>query len=317
LFLMSVNKEKYRNLCRTEKDIPVFLKDWWLDAVCEGEWDAAIAEEAGKIKGALVYRKTKRAGQTLFNMPPLCSNWGPWINYPAEQKYASRISHEHQVISELIDQLPAFDYFNQRFRYEVENGLAFFWKGFSLTTRYTYVLEDLTSADKIWDNLSSSARSQIRKAEKLIRVEEATNSDDLYRLSTQVFERQKEKIPYSQELVRKIYNACVQQHSGKIFLAKDSENRIQAALFLVWDSKSSYYLAGGTEGQAPGGTFSFLMWKAIQHAATVTREFNFEGSMLESVEKFFRTFGPTQKPYLQVQKINSTVIKVAKTSGLI
>ncbi|HMV08568.1 MAG TPA: GNAT family N-acetyltransferase [Cyclobacteriaceae bacterium] len=314
---MTSNKDRYRKFCAAEAALPIFLKDWWLDAVSGDSWDVVLLQEGEQIKASWTYQRSAKYGYKLLNMPALTSGWGPWIAYPADQKYASRISYEHQVIGDLIDALPAFDYFNQRFRYELTNGLPFFWKGFTLTARYTYVLEDLSSTDKLWDNLSSSARSQVRKAEKLVTVSEANDIDDLFRLSTQVFERQKETIPYSAELMKKIYEATTQHNSGKVFVAKDSGNRVQAALFLVWDANSAYYLAGGTDSQAPGGTFSLLMWKAIQHAAAVTRQFNFEGSMLESVERFFRTFGPVQKPYLQVQKINATGLKLAKTAGFI
>lgn len=314
---MSANKDLYRKFCTREPALPVFLKDWWLDAVCEDSWDVALLQEGEQLKASWVYQRSARYGYKLLNMPALTSGWGPWINYPADQKYASRLSYEHQVIGDLINALPAFDYFNQRFRYEVSNGLPFFWKGFTLTARYTYILDDLASIDKVWDNLGSSARSQIRKAEKLVTISEADGTDDLYRLSTQVFERQKETIPYQADLMNRIYKAVAEHNSGKVLVARDANNNVQAALFLVWDNGSAYYLAGGTDSQAPGGTFSLLMWKAIQHAATVTLQFNFEGSMIESVERFFRSFGPVQKSYLQVQKINATGLKLAKTAGFI
>lgn len=308
-------KDKYRKFCSEESDLPLFLQAWWLDAVSGGQWDVVLIEENDQVRASWVYQKSSKMSYKLLNMPALTSGWGPWIKYPADQKYSSRISYEHQIITDLISKLPAFDYFNQRFRYEISNGLPFYWKGFSLTSRYTYVLENLRD-EKLWDNLSSSARSQIRKAEKLIQVSEADQPDELYRLSTQVFERQNETTPYSSDLMQRIYQACVKHQAGKIFLAKDSENRVQAALCLVWDKNSAYYLAGGTEAQAPGGTFSFLMWKTIEHAASVTKEFNFEGSMIESVERFFRTFGPVQKSYLQIQKVNSPILKLARSAGM-
>jgi hypothetical protein len=44
------------------------------------------------------------------------------------------------------------------------------------------------------------------------------------------------------------------------------------------------------------------MWEAVQFAATVTRKFDFEGSMMEPVERFFRAFGARQFPYFHVTK---------------
>jgi hypothetical protein len=42
----------------------------------------------------------------------------------------------------------------------------------------------------------------------------------------------------------------------------------------------------------------------------VTKKFDFEGSMIEPVEKFFRAFGATQMPYFQVKKTNSRLLKL-------
>jgi hypothetical protein len=45
---------------------------------------------------------------------------------------------------------------------------------------------------------------------------------------------------------------------------------------------------------------SLLLWEAIKHARTVTRTFDFEGSMIEPIERFFRAFGGTLTSYLHV-----------------
>ena len=41
-------KEKYQELCKYEKSIPIFSKDWWMDAVCgEDNWDVLLVEGGG------------------------------------------------------------------------------------------------------------------------------------------------------------------------------------------------------------------------------------------------------------------------------
>jgi hypothetical protein len=66
---------------------------------------------------------------------------------------------------------------------------------------------------------------------------------------------------------------------------------------------------GGIDPAFSSGAFSLLMWHAIQFASQVTTRFDFEGSMIESIERFFRSFGARQVPYLHVQKINSVVLR--------
>ena len=49
------NKDKYRLLCNTEKNIPIFSHDWWLDTVCgERKWDVLLIEQKGRIQAKSV-----------------------------------------------------------------------------------------------------------------------------------------------------------------------------------------------------------------------------------------------------------------------
>jgi hypothetical protein len=52
------------------------------------------------------------------------------------------------------------------------------------------------------------------------------------------------------------------------------------------------------------GAMSLLVWEALRFAATVTERFDFEGSVIEPVERFFRAFGGAQKPYFRVTRFS-------------
>jgi hypothetical protein len=79
----------------------------------------------------------------------------------------------------------------------------------------------------------------------------------------------------------------------------------------VWDSQSCYYLFGAAlPAHKNSGAMSLLMWEGIQLAAAKGLSFNFEGSMVESVERFFRSFGARQQPYLSVERHNSFFYKL-------
>ena len=127
-----------------------------------------------------------------------------------------------------------------------------------------------------------------------------------------VFDRQGVSIPYSDEYVRKLDRAAGARNSRKIFIAEDDSGRRHAGIYLVWDAKSAYYLMGGGDPNLRNsGATSLCMWEAIKFAATVTDQFDFEGSMIEPVERFFRAFGAVQTPYFSVSKISSAVLQTA------
>lgn len=305
-------KEKYISYCNNAADISLFQQPWWLNAVCGNEnWNAAINENNGNILGAWAYPAKKKKSFTLINMPMLTPGSLPIISYFSGQKLATKISHEQQVLDELINQLPKFDLFDLYFLPDYKNHLSFYWKGFTQTTRYTYLIKDLSNLDKVFEEFNASIRTQIRKAEKEITIIESEDIELFYKINALTFKRQNKKVPYSFNYVKQINDACKENNCRKILLAKDEAGNIHAAIYLVWDKQSAYYLMGGADETYKGsGAYSLLIWQAIQKSAQLTTQFNFCGSMLPTVERFFRSFGGEQTPYLHLKKINSKTLKV-------
>ena len=80
---------------------------------------------------------------------------------------------------------------------------------------------------------------------------------------------------------------------------------MHVANYMIYDSKSMYYLMGGADPELrSSGASSFLMWHSIKFAQNVTKKFDFEGSIMPNVEPYFRRFGAIQKPYFNISKVN-------------
>ena len=311
---MTSSIERYRERCAHEPTIPLFCRPFWLDAVCgSGNWDVALVDRGGAIVGALPYRLRTRFGFTLIEMPNLTQFMGPWLSYPAEQKTHSRLSFEKDVLTELIEQLPPFDFFKQNFHYSIGNWLPFHWKQFEQTTRYTYVLENLSDLPAVFADLRSNIKTDIRKASKIVKVVEGDDLRKFYAVNQLTFDRQSRSTPYDFAFLERLDAACKEQRCRRLIFAEDGAGAVHAAIYVVWDEQSAYYLLGGGDPKLRGsGANSLLLWDAIQHAATVTRRFDFEGSMVEPIERFFRAFGAVQKPYSQITKVASRKMRVRR-----
>jgi hypothetical protein len=97
--------------------------------------------------------------------------------------------------------------------------------------------------------------------------------------------------------VQRIEAACRERAQSRILIAEDAQGRAHAGCYLVWDSESAYYLLGGGDPELRNsGAMSLVMWEAIRFSAEVSDSFDFEGSMIESIERFFRAFGALQTP---------------------
>jgi len=300
------NKSKYRKLCSKEP-IKLFSKDWWLDAVCgEENWDVAIVEQNGELIAAMPYYMRKKSLFTMIGMPPLTQTMGPWVRYSSDMKYSTRLSFEKKVYNQLIDQLPEVAYFRQNFDYTVTNWLPFYWRGFKETTRYTYVVDNLADLDSVYLEFDKKKREKIRKAEGIVVVRSTNDLEVFYGMNEKTFRRQKMRVPYSLLFLKRIDEQCTRRDCRKILLAEDKDGRIHSALYLVWDEQSVFLLMSGSDPELKNSDAkTLLVWEAMKLSSEKKLRFDFEGSMMESVEQFDRGFGGVQKRYFSVWKANS------------
>jgi len=242
-------------------------------------------------------------------MPPLTQTLGVWIK-PTNGKSSSQLSRQKELSVELVRQLPKHDYFDQHFHHSIKNWLPFYWQEFSQTTRYTYILDNLINLDSVWESMTRSTRQDIQKAQKNLIVRTDINLDTFLNVNTATYERKGMYPPYSRQLVHRLDAACTMRNARRIFAAEDSNGQIHAVLYLVWDSSTAYYLMGGVAPEFLGsGAPSLLLWDAIKFSATVSQSFDFEGSMIESVERFFHSFGSQQTPYFRISKFYSRTLQ--------
>jgi lipid II:glycine glycyltransferase (peptidoglycan interpeptide bridge formation enzyme) len=275
----------------------IFQTDWFLEAAAPNSWGACEVEKDGKVIARLPYVTKQKRGLKMLITPPFVHALGPWT-IPSSAKYAKQLSQQKELIYELIEQLPPHDYFFQKCHHSFTNWLPFHWKGFTQTTAYTYILSDLTDRDKLWSGFQENIRREIRKAEKQLTISTSDDIDLLYKMCGMTFDRQGLSLGYHPDVFRSFDKACAAKQNRRIFVAQDSEGRIHGAVYIVWDDRSAYYLAGGSDPELrTSGAASLLIWEAIQFAATVSQSFDFVGSMAEPIERFFRGFGARQTPY--------------------
>lgn len=92
----------------------------------------------------------------------------------------------------------------------------------------------------------------------------------------------------------------------------EGKTKIREMIFWAKKFKRNFVFFGKTLVlmRLCGKSAGLLIYEAIKFASQVTAKFDFEGSMLEPVERFFRAFGATQKPYFQIKKENSRILKI-------
>jgi CelD/BcsL family acetyltransferase involved in cellulose biosynthesis len=275
-----------------------------------GRWGQAVVERDGRTVARLPYTVRGRGRWRMLTQPPLTQTLGPWVE-PSAAKPAHALAREMELLTALEAALPPAEAFMQHFSPTMLNALPFYWAGYRIEVRYTYRLEGLRSEEALWDGLRGNIRREIRKARKRVRVRDDLGLDLFHAVWAKTFARQGLQLSHSLPLLERLDAACAPRRARAMLFAQDEADRIHAVAYIVWDEHAAYYLLGGSDPDLrTSGAASLLMWEAIMRARGITDIFDFEGSMLKPVERFFRAFGARQAPYLSVRRA-STLARAA------
>ncbi|MCI9399220.1 MAG: GNAT family N-acetyltransferase [Lachnospiraceae bacterium] len=302
---MSV-KEQYK-IFEENNYIPIYSRHWWMDAVCEAEnWNVWVYEKEGDILAAMPYYIEKRGKYKYITKAPLTQNNGLIFKACADQKRDTMAKFQEHVIdavNKFIESLN-LDVYEQQYHYSFDNWMPFLWNGYTAITRYTYVIEDTSNIEEVWEGMSSNYRKNIKKGYRIAHIAEGHDKDEFWNLHKKVFEKQGLECPFSYDLWTRLYNACMNHGCGKILYAKDDNSNILSILFLVWDEQSVYHLLGGSMPEYQHlQTYNMLTWEGIKTASEMGLKYDFEGSVIKRISKSMRQFGGKPMPYFRIRKV--------------
>ncbi len=309
-----LNKKKYLQFCTENKDVPLFLQPWWMDAVCKenARWEVFLYEEHDEVKGVFVCYFVSKMGLKMIIQPQLTQYNGVWLVHDNSATSNEKIQFEKKALSHLLLQLKnfKFDFFSQSFPPNFSNWLPFYWQGFSQTTRYTYQLDFTNPPEYYFKRFSHAKKKQIRKNEDNLLVNNELNGEEFYSHLANYHKSKGKKVFFSKETFLKIYNASKERNQGKIIAISDSKGNIHTALFVVWDKVRAYNLMSTIHPQfRSSGASTLVVYEAIKQMYKKVDFFDFGGSMEKDIENSISQFSAEQIPYFLIKKYNSILTK--------
>jgi hypothetical protein len=296
--------DAYDSLLAVSPQRSIYCNRWWLEAVAPGNWQILAIPKGGSELAAAWPLVSYRAGKSFYVQMPMLSQKLGILFAPTTAKYAENLSRQHTLIDQLIDKVPAFTSFTHSFHESFTNWLPFAWRGFEQTTRYTYLLDGIENHDTLWQEMRTTARTEIRKAVRSkLSVYDDIDLELFLALNNKTFERQGLEPPIAHETIRRVDQALLANAGRKILSAKDASGVIHAAVYIAWHRGTAYYLMAGADPTLRrSGAQYLLMWEAIRFSSTVADVFDFEGSMIPGVESAIRDLGGRQHMYFSITK---------------
>jgi lipid II:glycine glycyltransferase (peptidoglycan interpeptide bridge formation enzyme) len=183
----------------------------------------------------------------------------------------------------------------------ITDALPFYWRGWKVVPHYTYRTDLDQGEDRILAGMSTERRKNLRKsAVDGISVAEETDMKPMRVLIEQTFARQSKA--FSLASADLIFSAFPPGEQSYCMVAS-ADGRPMAGVYVVHDGRTAYYLMGGYAEGAHHGAGALAMWHAILKAKELGLEvFDFEGSVIPPIERYFRGFGGQLTPILSVHK---------------
>lgn len=296
------NKQTYSELCKWNRDIPLFMTDWWMDAVCAGkQWDVLLSKDGdGNVRAALPYLFRQRYKIRYVVMPQMTQIGGIWFR----EDIRDSAEVVQSICQEFAGQLAEMrlSYYYQHFLPGSPAPAVLKQMGFAVRERVTYRIDDLSNLDNVINAFSKNKKRQLQKALSL-HADYRMQAEEFYQFHAQCMHEQAKQISYSREFLLVLDRKAGRLQQCQIIAIKDADNITMAAAFLIWDAQTLYYLIPCYSPRYKNsGAGALLVLEAIKLAREKGLVFDFEGSMLRGVANHYKQFGSTATTYYSVEK---------------
>jgi hypothetical protein len=298
---IDINDKDYATLASQES---VFNSPAWLKSYGNNLRLLGLFNNDQKLFGAFFIYIQKKAGITRFRSAPYTPHCGLFFHNPSKNR-SSVNSFNKEVMECIVNYLHANEpglltlAFSPRF-----NDLQYFnWSGYKVVPNYTYQIDLSHSIEEISKDFDPKNRNVISKVEKEEHlIEDKCDKQVLYSFLSGSLQAAGARVYPG--ILKTIVCDYSNPDNSFVFVLKNKEGQISSAVMCVYDQHAAYYLlAGNNRDQMINGANNLLVYKSIQKSKELgCKVFDFEGSMIKSVEKFFRSFGGQIVPYYTVNK---------------
>ncbi len=301
-----------------EKNGSIFHTTWWHKA-----WDAeyrvfARRDRQGRIESGILihiarFPSFSRFGVKGIRRPPLTPVNGPVFRPCPKQGRCNWYTHEKKELHSSIDALPRVDFYDFGLGRAFRDIMPFLWNGFDTHISYTYVIPFSEAAT--WQkNISEKTKRKLKAARKEAaetgcRIETDPPFMELKPLFFETGDTKGFSMSRYEAALPKWWAAMKDMNAGRSYILRDKGGKGLCASLMVWDNRTAYVLLNGMMRDMRRDTHvnMLLFERMITDALDMGLDFDFDGSILMGVERFFRGWGGELHQKFRVTKIPSAL----------
>ena len=263
----------------------------------------STADSSDKIVGVLPLVKSSQFKIMSFNLPPYTYVNGPIVSSNIDRKL---------IFSLLVDSVKSES--NIDFRTVIKDENFYSENGFIPEKNKSHVF----LAENIYDK-SSLSKGKKRDLNQLLRIVDSeeirliTGQESL-ELIVDLWEKTSQRSAFNPNIqyLKRILNSGIDYYSNVIV---DSDGNAIAGAICPYDDRTMYHLVSASKrdaGKIKSNANTLALYTAIKFANENSLNFDFEGSNIEGVSKFYRSMGGQEISVYNYTKTNSLVYKALK-----
>jgi len=284
-----INFNKYNACILTAYNTRIYGMSWYLNCVTNKDWEVLVLEDYYAVM-PLPFGRIKRKFFKRTILQPM---------YTQQLGIFSLTELDSDTIQQFLDEFNTLKPYVYHFNSENTARITS-----KLELRNNYELKLNISYSDIQKNYSKNTIRNLKKAFKneLFLTNEIT-IEDFIRMKNN---NKKHSIKKKQrELMSQLIQQIIAQKKGNFYGVKKEKQLIAIAFIIETETRLIHLFSASTAlGKQTGATF-FLFDNIIQKNTNSELIFDFEGSMIEGVAKFFKSFGAKNNIYLKLDNSNA------------
>jgi len=265
----------------------IYAYSWYLDIVADN-WDVLVLNDYEAVMPLSFLRLKRNFFFKKIIQPPFCQQLGIFSSLTIQQKTFE------EFINSFLSYNPKLYNFNSS---NIIDELI----SENIIKKGNFELNLSKSYQEIYNNYSKNLKRNIVKAKNNgLKVLNNIEADDFI-----VMKKETKYHEVSSKLfvtMKKLIDNLCFRNSGKLYGVYQGDNLIATAFFIEESNRIVHLFSASTELGKKIGAISFLFDYIIAKNEKSNLIFDFEGSMILGVAKFFKSFGANLTKYTSYQK---------------
>ena len=265
----------------------IYALSWYLDTVADF-WDVLVYDDYQAVMPIPFLKLKRHFFSPKIYVPPFVQQLGIFGKKPVNQEI------DKLFVEEFIRLHP------KQYAFNAQNHHLDFLKP-NLFSKPNFELNLQFGNQILFQNYSQNLQRNLKKTQKSnLKIESVTDVDKLIDFQTAESDYCLKKPVYNK--LRLLYKELEKKQLAEIYKVTFEEKTVAMALMLFYQNRIINLLPVSNEKGKQLNAMAFLLGNLIEKHAGKPMVFDFEGSSVESIARFYKGFGAVKTEYSFYQK---------------